>query len=63
MSVLVGLDGFHVISVDELPRHLRVVIESEPAVTGCRTCGVVAFSHGRRDVVLIDVPCFGRQSG
>jgi len=36
------------------------VIESEPAVAGCRSCGVLAYSHGRRDVVLVDVPCFGR---
>ncbi|GGO79163.1 transposase [Nocardioides deserti] len=36
------------------------MIESEPATTGCRSCGVVAYSHGRRDVLLIDVPCFGR---
>ena len=27
---------------------------------GCRSCGVIAHSHGRRDVRLIDVPCFGR---
>ncbi|MGB3763167.1 MAG: ISL3 family transposase [Ornithinimicrobium sp.] len=27
---------------------------------GCRACGVIAHSHGRRDVHLIDVPCFGR---
>ena len=59
-DVLVGLDGFHVISVDQQRRHLQVVIESAPATTGCRSCGVVASSHGRRDVVLVDVPCFGR---
>lgn len=27
---------------------------------GCVTCGVVVHSHGRRDVRLVDVPCFGR---
>lgn len=59
-DVLVGLAGFHVIAVDQHRRDLQVVIESEPAVTGCRSCGVVASSHGRRDVVLVDVPCFGR---
>lgn len=26
----------------------------------CPTCGVVVFSHGRREVELIDAPCFGR---
>ncbi|MCM0622615.1 helix-turn-helix domain-containing protein [Nocardioides bruguierae] len=39
---------------------LAVVIESTPAVTGCRSCGVIAASHGRRNVPLVDVPCFGR---
>lgn len=27
---------------------------------GCPTCGVIAGSHGRRDVVLVDAPCFDR---
>ena len=27
---------------------------------GCRSCGVIAHSHGRRECSLIDVPCFGR---
>lgn len=30
---------------------------------GCVACGVLVGSHGRRDVVLIDVPCFGRPVG
>ena len=59
-DVLVGLAGFHVIDVEEHPGRLRVVVESDPAPAGCRACGVIAHSHGRRDVHLIDVPCFGR---
>jgi transposase len=39
---------------------LRVVVESPARVEACRACGVVARSHGRRDVRLVDVPCFGR---
>ena len=27
---------------------------------GCPLCGVIAASHGRRTVVLVDAPCFGR---
>ena len=63
-DLLVGLDGFHVLDVAE--RHgprgpwLRVVVESAPQVMGCPTCGVVAGSHGRSNVTLIDTPCFGR---
>ncbi|MHB8438597.1 MAG: transposase family protein [Acidimicrobiales bacterium] len=39
---------------------LRVTVESPRRVAGCGACGVVAHSHGRREVTLIDTPCFGR---
>jgi transposase len=39
---------------------LRVTVESPARVEGCRACGVVMRSHGRRQVRLIDTPCFGR---
>lgn len=39
---------------------LRVVVESPPGPMGCRSCGVIVCSRGRRDVHLVDVPCFGR---
>ncbi|OUM45704.1 ISL3 family transposase [Arthrobacter agilis] len=39
---------------------IRAVIESPAGPAGCSLCGVVARSHGRREVKLIDVPCFGR---
>lgn len=56
---LVGLPGLHVIDVDRRPAGLVVEVESPPAVMGCPTCGVVARSHGRRTVTLVDIPCFG----
>ena len=59
-DLLVGLDGFHVLEVLEQSGRVQVVVESAPAPMGCLTCGVLVGSHGRRDVVLIDVPCFGR---
>jgi len=59
-DVLVGLDGFHVVGVADHGGRVQVVVESPAALEGCRTCGVVAHSHGRRAVRLIDVPCFGR---
>ena len=40
--------------------HLRVEVESPARIEGCRLCGVVAASHGRRTVRLIDTPCMGR---
>ena len=45
---------------DEGAGGLRVMVESPPGPMGCRLCGVVVHSHGRRDVVLVDAPCFGR---
>jgi transposase len=61
-DLLVGLEGMHVIGVDrdEDAGRLTVRVESPPAPMGCRSCGVVAHSHGRREVVLVDAPCFDR---
>lgn len=38
---------------------LTVRVESPPGFAGCGACGVVASSRGRREVVLVDAPCFG----
>jgi len=63
-DLLVGLDGLHVTAVREMTGErcswLQVESESAPRVEGCRACGVVMHSHGRRTVRLIDTPCFGR---
>lgn len=63
-DLLVGLDGFHVVEVVEHQGRggpfLRVEVESPPRVEACRGCGVIASSHGRSRVRLVDVPCFGR---
>lgn len=59
-DVLVGLPGLRVVEVhDEGPR-LVVTVESTPSTQGCRVCGVIAASHGRCTVRLVDAPCFGR---
>nr|WP_106297324.1 ISL3 family transposase [Knoellia remsis] len=39
---------------------LTVTVESEPAVMGCPSCGVVAHGHGRLEVRLVDAPSAGR---
>jgi transposase len=61
-DLLVGLEGLHVVGVDvdDDVGVLTVRVESPSGVMGCRTCGVVAHSHGRRTVKLVDAPCFGR---
>jgi transposase len=58
----VGLDGLHVVAVatDQTSGGLSVAVESAPGPQGCPSCGVVAHSHGRRDIGLVDVPCFER---
>jgi transposase len=61
-DLLVGLDGLHVIAVelDSAGGLLTVRVESAPQVMGYHSCGVVAHSHGRREVVLVEAPWFGR---
>ena len=60
-DLLVGLDGLHVVGVDrDDGEGLAVMVESAPEPVGCPACGVIAHSHGRRVVELVDVPCFGR---
>lgn len=60
-DLLVGLEGLHVVDVTKTNCDVLVVtVESAPVVMGCPTCGVVAHSHGRRTVTLVDTPCFGR---
>ncbi|MGB4890219.1 MAG: ISL3 family transposase [Propionicimonas sp.] len=59
-DLLVGLDGLHVVGVERDQGGLRVTVESARGVMGCPACGVVASSHGRRTVRLVDSPCFDR---
>jgi transposase len=57
----VGLPGLHVVDVAHRAGDgLRVRLESAPESMGCPGCGAVAVSRGRREVRLVDVPCFGR---
>lgn len=59
-DLLVGLPGLHVTGVTKSDKGvLTVAVESARSVMGCPTCGVIATSHGRRTVTLVDVPCFG----
>ena len=58
-DLLVGLPGLHVVGVVRGPGELKITVESPPTVMGCPVCGVVAGSHGRRTVRLVDTPCFG----
>ncbi len=65
-DLLVGLDGLRVTGVEcdvecgVEAGGLTVWVESPAAPMGCPRCGVIAHSHGRRDVRLVDAPCFDR---
>lgn len=59
-DLLVGLPGLRVIKVHAEDRRLVVTVESLRAEQGCRVCGVIAGSQGRRTVRLVDAPSFGR---
>jgi hypothetical protein len=59
-DALFDVPGMHVLDFgrDEDGR-LVMRVESDQAATGCRSCGVVAIGHGRREHRLHDAPCFG----
>ena len=52
-DLFVGLEGLHALDVVAAEKRLRVRVESPPGSMGCPTCGVVALSHGWREVQLI----------
>ena len=59
-DALLGVEGVHVSSVTATPGGLVLGVETGEDITGCPDCGVVAVGHGRRQVRLHDIPCFGR---
>jgi transposase len=59
-DALLGVEGIHVSSVTATTTCLLLGVETGDTVSGCPDCGVVAISHGRRQVPLHDIPCFGR---
>lgn len=59
-AALLGLDGFRVLRVIEMPSELTVVVETVRERAFCRECGCRAEAHDRMLVELRDLPCFGR---
>lgn len=58
-DAILAVPDMHVLAVERDERRLLLTVETEAVATGCRTCGVVAVGHGRREVRLHDAPCFG----
>ena len=58
-DLLVGLEGFHLMSVARTPDALVLDVESCNQLAGCPDCGVIAQGHGRVVVEVIDAPWAG----
>ena len=59
-DAMLGVEGVHVSSVAATATGLVLRTETEEDIAGCPDCGVVAVGHGRRQVRLHDILCFGR---
>jgi len=61
-ELLVGLGDVTVCGVGDWPSWLRIGIETRRPRPSCSGCSTLAHGHGRRDVMLVDLPVFGRPS-
>jgi transposase len=59
-SVLLGLDGFQVVSAELVDGEWQLVVQTTATAVGCAGCGVPATPHGRREVRVRDLPIGGR---
>ena len=59
-ELLVGLPDVNVNGVGDWPGWLRIEITTRAPRPVCAGCGGVVHGHGRNDVVLVDLPVFGR---
>ena len=58
-ALLVGLPDVVVVGVGDWPSWLRITISVDADRPVCG-CGNPGHRHGVREVVLVDLPCFGR---
>lgn len=58
-ALLVGLPMVRVVGVGEWPWWLRITVTVDSERPAC-SCGGTVHRHGVREVVLVDLPCFGR---
>jgi transposase len=61
-AVLLGLSDVVVVSAGVVGGEVELLIETTARVTGCPRCGVLARPHGRRPVLVRDLPMCGRST-
>ena len=59
-EAMLGLVGFRVLEVVEVPGEVVITIESSVVLVGCSTCGGRAEGQDRMPVDVRDLECFGR---
>jgi transposase len=59
-AVMFGIAGVRVLAAGEVGGELHLLVETNEQVEGCRSCGVVAVAHRRREHLLRDAP-FGHR--
>ncbi|QQE49265.1 ISL3 family transposase [Micrococcus luteus] len=56
---LFDLPDVHVLTIERHRSSFTLVVETVPPLVGCPSCAVLATGHGRRKVLLHDLPCAG----
>ena len=59
-AVMFGVPGIRVLAAGEVDGELHLLVETTDRIGGCRSCGVVAVAHRRREHLLRDAP-FGHR--
>ena len=59
-AVMFGVAGIEVLAAGEVAGELHLLVQTAERVQGCRSCGVVALTHRRREHLLRDAP-FGHR--
>jgi transposase len=59
-AAMFGVPGIRVLAAGEVGGELHLLVETVERVGGCRSCGVVAAAHRRREHLLRDAP-FGHR--
>jgi transposase len=59
-TALLGMDGFVVLTHEEVDSEIWLLVETTTGLVGCPECGVRAIGHGRSVVQVRDLPIGGR---